>query len=97
MPSSAPTTAPYKVMKLSRTKYELWKIARDAGFTPREVSSTYNAGTYTISIEKVLPNAIALCYTEQESPEAIISSLRKLHALGVQPLDISNTDVHFTV
>lgn len=71
---------------LTRRECELYKIARDAGYTPRELSLTHIGGhTYTLEAEELLPNAIAECYTGRERAEKILVALSELHDLGVQP------------
>lgn len=73
------------MISLSRNSYTLWKIARDAGFTPRELSSSYKNSKYYIEIERLISNAIAVCYTGKEDPESIITALHQLHDLGIRP------------
>ncbi|CAH6420765.1 Hypothetical protein POVR2_LOCUS252 [uncultured virus] len=81
---------------LSQGAYSLWQIARDAGFTPRELSSSNKYGKYTISIEQLVPNAIALCYTGEEDVESILVALRQLNELGVVPVAVDSSTIFFT-
>lgn len=86
----------YSYASLSRNAYNLWEIARNAGFTPRELSSSYKYSTYTIEVEQLIPNAIALCYTGKADAETIISALYQLHALGVKPTSLTSSTIFFS-
>jgi len=80
---------------LTRNRYALYKIAQDAGYTPRELSLEYNKGTYTLEVEQLIPNAIFECYTGREDAEKILLALSALHALGVQPAFIDQNSIYF--
>lgn len=82
-------------MKLTQANVDLWEIARNAGFTPRELSRSREGRYYFIEIETLVPNAIALCYTGEGNVETIVSALRQLHALGIEPSQIYSNSIHF--
>lgn len=80
---------------LSASDYAVWSVSRDAGYTPREISVRRAGRKYHLTIEDIVPNAIAECYSGHEDGSKILAALQELHSRGVEPYYLSSTLIAF--